>query len=65
VSAVASATFGPELWTERAAAAVDFYAEAFGARELAAVGEEHGWRLGRIMDPFGHESEVGRPLGQP
>jgi PhnB protein len=26
------------------------------------VGEEHGWRIGRIRDPFGHEWEVGRPL---
>ena len=23
-----------------------------------------GWRLGRIVDPFGHEWEIGRPLGQ-
>jgi PhnB protein len=27
------------------------------------VGDEHGWRLGRIIDPFGHEWEIGRPLG--
>jgi PhnB protein len=24
---------------------------------------EHGWRLGRIVDPFGHEWEIGVPLG--
>lgn len=119
----------PELWIERAAAAVAFYEEAFGARVLHRVGEgddivaqlavgdaafwvatsspetgrfdprriegstgrmllnveepervharalhagaseispvadEHGWRLGRILDPFGHEWEIGRPLG--
>jgi PhnB protein len=29
----------------------------------SAVSEEHGWLLGRIEDPFGHEWEVGRPLG--
>ena len=119
----------PELWVDRAAAAVTFYAAAFGARVLHRVGEgdeivaqlaigdaafwvssggpvgprfspaaiggatgrillvaddpdaifaqaveagattaaemadEHGWRLGRIFDPFGHEWEIGKPLG--
>jgi PhnB protein len=118
----------PELWVERAAQAVAFYAEAFGARVLHQVGEgddivaqlavgeaafwvaaaapdmgrlsphaaggatsrtllvaddpdavtrravsagatekspvrdEHGWRLGRVVDPFGHEWEIGRPI---
>ena len=33
-----------------------------GATETSPVGEEHGWRLGRIVDPSGHEWEVGRPL---
>jgi PhnB protein len=33
-----------------------------GATEIAAVCEEHGWRLGRITDPFGHEWEIGIPL---
>jgi PhnB protein len=37
-------------------------AVATGARELAPATEEHGWRLGRIVDPFGHEWEIGRPL---
>ena len=119
----------PELWVDRAAAAVTFYDAAFGARVLHLVGEgdeivaqlavgdavfwvvaaeasrkrfspleiggttsrtllvvddpdvvvsqavragatltsepddEHGWRLGRIVDPFGHEWEIGKPLG--
>ena len=119
----------PELWIDRAAAAVAFYEAAFGARVLHQVGagdeivaqlaigdaafwvssggadgprfspgaiggatgrilllvddpdaafaraveagataasemaDEHGWRLGRIFDPFGHEWEIGRPLG--
>lgn len=119
----------PQLWIDRAAAAVDFYQAAFGARILHRVGDgddivaqlavddavfwvsagsadgprfspaaiggttgrtllvvpdpdalqaravaagataaspvadEHGWRLGRIIDPFGHEWEIGRPLG--
>jgi PhnB protein len=34
-----------------------------GATELSPVGDEHGWRLGRIRDPFGHHWEIGRPLG--
>jgi PhnB protein len=38
-------------------------AVAAGARETSAARDEHGWRLGRIVDPFGHEWEIGRPLG--
>src|SRR6266571_6163645 len=37
-------------------------AVAAGAREVVAVEEAHGWRLGRVVDPFGHHWEVGRPL---
>jgi PhnB protein len=33
-----------------------------GAVEEAEVGDEHGWRLGRVRDPFGHHWEIGRPL---
>jgi PhnB protein len=33
-----------------------------GATLIHPVGEEHGWRLGRIEDPFGHHWEIGRPL---
>ncbi len=33
-----------------------------GASEVFPVGEEHGWRLGRMVDPFGHHWEIGRPL---
>jgi PhnB protein len=36
-------------------------AVAAGATESSPVGDEHGWRLGRIIDPFGHEWEIGRP----
>ena len=39
-------------------------AVAAGAREITAVSGEHGWLLGRIVDPFGHEWEIGRPLGE-
>jgi PhnB protein len=38
-------------------------AVASGATETSPVADEHGWRLGRIVDPFGHEWEIGRPLG--
>jgi PhnB protein len=33
-----------------------------GATEVHPVGEQHGWLLGRIEDPFGHHWEIGRPL---
>lgn len=33
-----------------------------GASEVFPVGEAHGWRLGRMVDPFGHHWEIGRPL---
>ena len=33
-----------------------------GAREVVAVEEAYGWRLGRVVDPFGHHWEIGRPL---
>lgn len=35
-----------------------------GAKEASPVGDEHGWRIGRIIDPSGHEWEIGKPLGQ-
>lgn len=35
-----------------------------GATEMAPVGDEHGWRMGRIIDPFGHQWEIGKPLGR-
>ncbi len=37
-------------------------ARAAGASEVFPVGEAHGWRLGRVVDPFGHHWEIGRPL---
>ena len=32
-----------------------------GAEELSPVSEGHGWRIGRLMDPFGLHWEIGRP----
>jgi PhnB protein len=37
-------------------------AVAAGASQVFPVGEEYGWRLGRVVDPFGHHWEIGRPL---
>jgi PhnB protein len=37
-------------------------AVAAGAVEISPVSDEHGWRLGRIDDPYGHRWEVARPL---
>jgi len=34
-----------------------------GAKEVRPVADEHGWRLGRIEDPYGHHWEIGKPLG--
>ena len=33
-----------------------------GASQIFPVGEEHGWRLGRLEDPFGLHWEIGHPL---
>ncbi|HEX8677385.1 MAG TPA: VOC family protein, partial [Segetibacter sp.] len=33
-----------------------------GASQVFAVSEEYGWRLGRLVDPFGLHWEIGRPL---
>jgi PhnB protein len=36
---------------------------AAGAREVYAVSEGHGWRVGRVADPYGHHWEIGREIG--
>lgn len=33
-----------------------------GALEVVPVSEEHGWRVGRVVDPFGHHWEIGRQV---
>ena len=33
-----------------------------GASEVNPLVEEHGWRVGRIADPFGHHWEIGRQI---
>jgi PhnB protein len=33
-----------------------------GATIVWNVKNEYGWRLGRVMDPYGHHWEIGKPL---
>jgi len=35
---------------------------AAGAQQVHPVAEMHGWRVGRVVDPFGHHWEIARPL---
>jgi PhnB protein len=44
----------PDALFERAVAA--------GAKQVAPVAEAHGWRTGRVTDPFGHDWEFSRPV---
>ncbi len=38
-------------------------AVAVGARVIRPVVDEpYGWRVGRLVDPFGHHWEIGKPL---
>ncbi|MGO9468907.1 MAG: VOC family protein [Isosphaeraceae bacterium] len=37
-------------------------AVAAGATVIRPVENQYGWRLGRIVDPFGHHWEIGKPL---
>ena len=41
--------------------AVFAQALAAGATEIYPMGEVHGWRIGRVVDPSGHHWEIGRP----
>jgi PhnB protein len=36
---------------------------AAGARQVVAMKDDYGWHLGRVVDPYGHHWEIGRPLG--
>ena len=33
-----------------------------GATIVSPVSDQYGWRLGRVVDPFGHHWEIGKPL---
>lgn len=45
----------PEAAFDRAIAA--------GARPIWPVADQYGWHVGRVVDPFGHHWEIGKPLG--
>lgn len=35
-----------------------------GAKVVVPVANNYGWRLGRVVDPYGHHWEIGRPDGK-
>jgi PhnB protein len=37
-------------------------AVAAGATVVVPMSNEYGWRLGRVVDPYGHHWEIGKPL---
>jgi len=39
-------------------------AVAAGAKIVVPVENNYGWRLGRIVDPFGHHWEIGKPVSE-
>jgi PhnB protein len=50
------------IWTVADPDAAFVRALAAGAAEVFPVTEGHGWRVGRLVDPFGHHWEIGHPL---
>jgi PhnB protein len=39
-------------------------AVAAGAKIVHPVADQYGWRIGRVLDPFGHHWEIGKPLSK-
>ena len=39
-------------------------AVAAGATVVWPVSDQYDWRLGRIVDPFGHHWEIGKPISE-
>src|ERR1700719_2352061 len=35
-----------------------------GATVVSPVSNQYGWRLGRVVDPFGHHWEIGKPMSE-
>ena len=46
----------PDVAFERAVSA--------GGKVVTPVDNQYGWRVGRIVDPFGHHWEIGKPLSE-
>ena len=44
--------------------AVFAQALAAGAQTVSEVEDAYGWRVGRVVDPFGHHWEIGHPLAE-
>ena len=44
-------------------AAFDRAIRAGGTIVHAVADQDYGWRVGRLVDPFGHHWEIGKPLG--
>jgi PhnB protein len=42
------------------------FARAVSAGSIVVheMSNEYGWRLGRVMDPYGHHWEIGKPLSE-
>ena len=40
------------------------FARAVKAGATVMSDKEYGWRVGRVVDPFGHHWEIGKPLGE-
>jgi PhnB protein len=45
--------------------AVYDHAVSAGATAVCPVTDEHAWRIGKLLDPFGHHWEIGKPLPSP
>jgi PhnB protein len=61
-AAIGGATGRALLVLEDPVSVTDAAVAAGGTLKSRAT-EEYGWLVGRIVDPFGHEWEIGRPLG--
>jgi PhnB protein len=40
------------------------HAVAVGAKIVNPVADQYGWRVGRVLDPFGHHWEIGKQLSR-